>query len=35
MKEKESGLSVAEVSRKHGISDAKLHNWKRKFAGFR
>jgi DNA polymerase III epsilon subunit-like protein len=31
IKEKESGLSVAEVCRKHGISDATLHNWKKKF----
>lgn len=33
IKEKESGLSVAEVCRKHGISDATLHNWKKKYAG--
>lgn len=33
IKEIESGLSVAEVCRKHGISDATLHNWKKKYAG--
>jgi putative transposase len=33
IKEKDSGLSVAEVCRKHGISDATFHNWKKKYAG--
>lgn len=33
IKEKESGLSVAEVCRKHGISEASFHNWKKKYAG--
>lgn len=33
LKEAESGLSVAEVSRKYGISDATFYNWRSKFGG--
>lgn len=33
LKERESGLSVAELCRKHGISEPTFHNWKKKYAG--
>jgi putative transposase len=33
LKEAESGMKVAEVCRKHGISDATYYNWKAKFGG--
>jgi putative transposase len=33
LKERESGLSVAELCRKHGISEQTFHNWKKKYAG--
>lgn len=33
LKERETGLSVAEVCRKHGISEPTFHNWKKKYAG--
>ena len=33
LKEAESGLSVAEISRKYGISSAAFYNWKNKYAG--
>ena len=33
MKEAEAGMKVAEVYRKHGISDATYYNWKSKFGG--
>jgi len=33
LKEAESGMKVAEVCRKHGISDATYYNWKSKFGG--
>ncbi|MDR6584343.1 transposase [Herbaspirillum sp. BH-1] len=32
-KEAEAGMKVAEVCRKHGISDATYYNWKSKFGG--
>ncbi len=33
LKEQEQGLKVAEICRKHGISDATFYNWKNKYAG--
>lgn len=33
MKEHEAGVSVADLSRKHGISDASIYRWKAKFGG--
>ena len=33
LKEAESGMKVAEVCRKHGVSDATYYNWKSKFGG--
>jgi putative transposase len=33
LKEAETGMKVAEVCRKHGISDATYYNWKSKFGG--
>jgi putative transposase len=33
LKEAEAGMKVAEVCRKHGISDATYYNWKGKFDG--
>jgi len=33
LKEGESGVPVAEVVRKHGISSATYYNWKSKYAG--
>jgi putative transposase len=33
LKEAEAGMKVAEVCRKHGISDATYYNWKAKFSG--
>ena len=33
LKEAEAGIKVAEVCRKHGISDATYYNWKSKFGG--
>lgn len=33
LKEAEAGMKVADVCRKHGISDATYYNWKAKFAG--
>lgn len=33
LKEGESGVAVAEVIRKHGISPATYYNWKSKYAG--
>lgn len=33
LKELDSGLSVAEVSRKYGVSDTTLYNWKAKYGG--
>ena len=31
LKEAETGVKVAELCRKHGISDATYYNWKAKF----
>ncbi len=33
LKEAESGMTVAEISRKYGISNGTFYNWKSKFAG--
>jgi putative transposase len=33
LKEAEAGMKVAEVCRKHGISEATYYNWKAKFGG--
>ena len=33
LKEQEQGLKVAEICRKHGISDQTFHNWKKKYGG--
>lgn len=33
LKEGESGISVMEVCRKHGISNATYYQWKKKYAG--
>jgi transposase-like protein len=31
LKEREAGLSVADLCRKHGVSDASIYKWKAKF----
>jgi putative transposase len=33
LKEHEVGVSVADLSRKHGVSDASIYNWKARFGG--
>ncbi|MGY3333871.1 putative transposase [Mesorhizobium sp. USDA 4775] len=33
MKEHEAGVSVADLCRKHGVSDASIYNWKARFGG--
>ena len=33
MIEYEAGVSVADLCRKHGVSDARIHKWKAKFGG--
>jgi putative transposase len=33
LKEHEAGVSVADLSRKHGVSDASIYKWKAKFGG--
>ncbi len=33
IKEHEAGVSVAELCRKHGVSDASIYKWKAKFGG--
>jgi putative transposase len=33
LKEAEAGMPVAEISRKHGISDASFYLWRKKFGG--
>lgn len=33
LKEHEAGVSVAELCRKHGVSDASIYNWKARFGG--
>lgn len=33
LKEHEAGASVADLCRKHGVSDASIYNWKARFGG--
>jgi putative transposase len=33
LKEYEAGISVADLCRKHGVSDASIYKWKAKFGG--
>ena len=33
LKEHEAGLSVADLCRKHGVSDASIYKWKARFGG--
>ena len=33
LKEHDAGISVAELCRKHGVSDASIYKWKAKFGG--
>jgi putative transposase len=33
LKEQEAGVSVSELCRKHGVSDASIYNWKAKYGG--
>jgi putative transposase len=33
LKEADAGLKVAEICRKHGISDATYYNWKARYGG--
>ena len=33
LKEAEAGVSVTDLSRKHGVSDCTIYNWKAKFGG--
>ena len=33
LKEHETGVSVADLCRKHGVSDATVYKWKAKFGG--
>jgi putative transposase len=33
LKEQEAGMSVADLCRKHGVSDASIYKWKAKFGG--
>jgi putative transposase len=33
LKEAESGIPVAELRRKHGMSDASFYNWRAKYGG--
>ena len=33
LKEAENGVPVAELCRKHGMSDATFHNWRSKYGG--
>jgi putative transposase len=33
LEEHEAGVSVADLCRKHGVSDASIHKWKAKFGG--
>lgn len=33
LKEGQAGVSTAELSRKHGVSDATIYKWKSKFSG--
>jgi len=33
LKEHESGVPIAELCRKHGVSDASIYKWKAKYGG--
>lgn len=33
LKEQDQGIKVADICRKHGISDQTFHNWKKKYDG--
>lgn len=33
LKEWDAGANLKELARKHGVTDATLYNWKRKFGG--
>jgi len=33
LKEAESGVPIAELCRKHGMSDASFYTWRRKYSG--
>mgnify|MGYP002623481055 CR=1 FL=1 len=33
LKEHEAGIPVAELCRKHGVSDASIYKWKARFGG--
>lgn len=33
LKEQDAGTKVADICRKHGITDATFHNWKNKYSG--
>lgn len=33
LKEQDGGTKVADICRKHGITDATFHNWKNKYHG--
>jgi putative transposase len=33
LKEQEAGVSVADLCRKHGVSDASIYKWKAKYGG--
>ena len=33
LKEHEAGVSVSDLCRKHGVSDASIYKWKAKFGG--
>lgn len=33
LKEHEAGVSVVDLCRKHGVSDASIYKWKAKFGG--
>ena len=33
LKEHEAGVSVADLCRKHGVSDASIYKWKSRFGG--
>jgi putative transposase len=33
LKEAEGGMTVAELCRRHGVSEATLYNWRRRYGG--
>jgi putative transposase len=33
LKEHDAGVSIADLCRKHGVSDASIYNWKARFGG--